>query len=142
MSASEKVDIVAGIGQGLHHYAPAVALRAMNAGFVADSSNPNKLPAATTRRSYGLEYETGAIEISLGCYYSQSKSTDCRRCINYRVPFLTCPIGRRLFGRSEASVRLALIIRAGCHLKGPKGCRTMDRSHCCVPRDVGSSQML
>jgi adenine phosphoribosyltransferase len=57
----EKIDIVVGIEARGFIFAPAVAY-AINAGFVP-IRKPNKLPAATARRSYGLEYGADIIEI-------------------------------------------------------------------------------
>jgi adenine phosphoribosyltransferase len=59
--SNEKIDIIVGIEARGFIFAPAVAY-AMNAGFVP-IRKPNKLPAATTRRSYGLEYGADIIEI-------------------------------------------------------------------------------
>src|SRR5579872_5953042 len=59
--SKEKVDIIVGIEARGFIFAPAVAY-AMNAGLVP-MLKPNKLPAATTRRSYVLEYGSDIIEI-------------------------------------------------------------------------------
>jgi len=57
----EKIDAVIGIEARGFIFAPAVAY-ALNAGF-APIRKPGKLPAATERITYGLEYGTDTIEI-------------------------------------------------------------------------------
>ena len=56
-----KVDCVVGIEARGFIFAPTVAYR-LNAGFVP-VRKPNKLPAATARAAYNLEYGTDALEI-------------------------------------------------------------------------------
>jgi adenine phosphoribosyltransferase len=57
----ESIDMVVGIEARGFIFAPAIAY-ALNAGF-APIRKPKKLPAATERISYGLEYGTDTIEI-------------------------------------------------------------------------------
>jgi adenine phosphoribosyltransferase len=56
-----KIDLVVGIEARGFILAPALAY-SLNAGFVP-VRKPNKLPAKTTRISYGLEYGTDTLEI-------------------------------------------------------------------------------
>lgn len=56
-----KIDLVVGIEARGFILAPALAY-SLNAGFIP-VRKPNKLPAETTRISYGLEYGTDALEI-------------------------------------------------------------------------------
>ena len=56
-----KIDLVVGIEARGFIFAPALAYR-LGAGFVP-VRKPNKLPAETTRISYGLEYGTDTLEI-------------------------------------------------------------------------------
>ena len=58
---SQKIDVVIGIEARGFIFAPAVAY-ALNAGFVP-VRKPGKLPAATARIEYKLEYGTDALEI-------------------------------------------------------------------------------
>src|ERR1700723_1582165 len=57
----KKVDLVLGMEARGFIFAPAVAYR-LNAGFVP-VRKPGKLPAATTRHDYALEYGTNTLEI-------------------------------------------------------------------------------
>ncbi|MFI5097570.1 MAG: adenine phosphoribosyltransferase [Candidatus Acidiferrales bacterium] len=59
--AGHKIDLVAGIEARGFILAPALAY-SLNAGFIP-VRKPNKLPAETTRISYGLEYGTDTLEI-------------------------------------------------------------------------------
>ena len=57
----KKVDLVLGMEARGFIFAPALAYR-LNAGFVP-VRKPGKLPAATTRHDYALEYGTNTLEI-------------------------------------------------------------------------------
>jgi adenine phosphoribosyltransferase len=59
--AGHKIDLVVGIEARGFILAPALAY-SLNAGFIP-VRKPNKLPAETTRISYGLEYGTDTLEI-------------------------------------------------------------------------------
>ena len=59
--AGHKIDLVVGIEARGFILAPALAY-SLNAGFIP-VRKPNKLPAETTRISYGLEYGTDTLEM-------------------------------------------------------------------------------
>ena len=68
---NDKIDVVIGIEARGFIFAPAVAY-ALNAGFVP-VRKPGKLPAATERIEYKLEYGTDALEVHLDAVHPGQK---------------------------------------------------------------------
>ncbi len=73
----KNIDLVLGMEARGFIFGPAVAYR-LNAGFVP-VRKPGKLPAATTKFDYALEYGTNTLEIHRDAIQERPAGGDCRR---------------------------------------------------------------